>query len=266
LSIILDRRPLIDAEREQLAGSTTRIWLLALPGVLFRYVLVFLLLMGLVMSIVAVVDGMARKSPAGFSFLQWQPPPWATPVIIVAIWGPIFLVPVHFATRSLRRRLRRQRARSRDRGEGIACIARVDGARFVSVVSRDGGEVLLFELDAARSLLLDGERPRYDYPLFGLTEPENADDDERDEDEMPPADAPGGTPFPNSRFDLHWLPHSGRLLRIEPHGETVSPLRVFLDNELPLPERTSFRGEPDRDVLLLQRSLDTILAEARVAL
>jgi hypothetical protein len=264
LPIILDRRPLTDSERDELAGSTTRLWLLAIPGVVFRYVLVFLLLMGLVMAAVAILDGMSRKSAAGFSLMQWQPPSWAVPVLIFAIWAPIFLIPIHFATRSLRRRLRRQRARTRDRDEGCACIARVEGARFVSVVSGVGGEKLLFELDAARSLLIDGERPRYDLALFGLPQPDYDDDEESGDDEVPPEGAPGSTPFPNSRFDVHWLPNSGRMLRIEAHGEVVAPLRVFLDNELPLAEQSLFSREPEREVLLLQRNFDAILAEARV--
>jgi hypothetical protein len=253
---------LTDAERAELAGSTTRVWLLAIPGVAFRYVLVFLLLMGLMMVTVGMIDAMARKSPANFSLLQAKPPSWAVPVLIVAIWAPIFLVPVHFATRSLRRRLRQQRARTRDLEGGSACIARVDGARFASVVSADGGEKLLYEIDPGRTLLIDGERPRCDMPLFGLPEPDY--DDESEDDDVPPEGAPGRTPFPNARFDLHWLPNSGRMLHIEPHGEVVLPLRVFLDNELPLPEHTVFLREPEREVMLVARGFDEILAGARV--
>jgi len=262
LPITLDSRPLTDAERDELAGSTTRVWLLALPGVVFRYVLVFLMLMGLMLVTVGIVDAAARRSPANFSLLQAKPPPWAVPVIIFAIWAPIFLVPIHFATRSLRRRLRRQRARTRDREGGRARIARVDGTRFASVVWADGGEKLLFELDAGRALLVDGERPRYDLPLFGLPEPDY--DDESEDDEAPPEGAPGSTPFPNTRFDLHWLPNSGRMLHIEPHGEVASPLRVFLDNELPLPEHAAFAREPELEVMLVARGFDEILAGARV--
>lgn len=229
-----------------------------------RGLLVFLLMMGLVMAVVAVLDGMARKSPGSLPFMQWQPPSWAVPAIIITIWGPIFLVPVHFATRSLRQRLRRQRARTRDREAGCACIARVDGGRFISVMSKDGDEKLLFELDAARSLLFDGERPRYDLTLFGLPEPDYDDDDGQEDDGEPPEGAPGRTPFPNSSFDLHWLPHSGRMLRIETRGEVLAPLRVFLDSELPLPERALFPRGSECEVLLLERSLPAILAEARV--
>jgi hypothetical protein len=149
---------------------------------------------------------------------------------------------------------------------GYACIARADGARFISVVAENGGEQLLFELDAVRSLLIDGERPRYDLALFGLPEPDYDEDGELEDDEVPPEGAPGRTPFPNSGFDLHWLPHSGRMLKIEARGEVSAPLRVFLDNELPLPKEASRQHEPEREVQLLQRSLDALLAEARVSL
>lgn len=263
MPIVLHQRPLTPNERDELSGSISRLWLVSLPGVLFRYVLVFLLLMGLVGAVVSILDGMSRKSPAGFSFMQWQPPSWAIPIIIVAIWGPIVLVPIHFATRSLRRNLRRQRARARDREGGYACVARVDDARFISLVSKVGRECLLFEVDPMRGLLIDGERPRFDYALFGLPEPDY-DEDEIDDD-VPREDDTNRTPFPNSRFDLHWLPHSGRMLHIDVHGGNVAPHRVFLDSELPLPERTSFARGSEREVMLLERSLDSLLATARVA-
>jgi hypothetical protein len=220
---------------------------------------------------VLIVDGLLKSWPGGASFLQSKPSStWQIVVFVIAFWGPILVLPGWLATRSLRENLRRQRARDLDRGQNQACVASLQDTRFVSVVDVQQREFLLYEFGPGRTLALNGERPSRDRALFGLSEDEDdtealeedieGDEDVDDEHEQAPR-----TPFPNSDCELHWLPHSGRLLQIAARGAPATPQRVLLDTEVALTELKRFVVDAERDVLIIERGLDAVLANARVA-
>ena len=262
MPVSLRQRSLTTGERAGLHSSLGRILLFAIPGVLFRYLLGFIFLMLLGMVVVTVLSTVLEKATAGVSFLRAKPHLWQLGLFIVAFWGPVVLLPVWFASRAVRRDLRRHRARASDLAGDVACVATFQDARFVSLVDEGNREFLVYEFDPGRTLLIDGERPGADRALFGLPEQEINDED----DEAPYEDEEPLTPFPNSCFDLHWLPHSGRLLQIETRGSSVAPLRVLLDSELALPESKRFVRDAERDVLILDRDLDAWLSSAKVSI
>lgn len=250
MTVQIHTRPLSQEERQILRSPALRFWIGALFGSVGRFVLFFLLAIGLGLSLVATLDAMMRKGQIP------EPAPWLMWPVIIGFWGCVLLIPAYLTGSAFRHNYRQHQARRADLQSGTATLIEIDTPRFLRIVDKQGSSTFLIEVDAGSVLALDAERLAFDLELFGIPEPSELDEQhaaDTDEDEEHWPECP---PFPCERFTLHWLPATGRLLSIEAAGAAASPERVLLDNEIQFPERqrlNSCRGE----AIMIQRSLDS---------
>lgn len=258
----VSRRALSPEEREALASPTWRLLLWAIPGVIGRYLLFFLLAMLLMMVTFGTLDTVLRNIPNGPTphFWQQDPPDFVIWIFVACVWGPVFLVPGYITYRGIRPQVRRHRACRADLLAGEAWVIRVEDPSFVEIVADHEDSFYLLEIGDHRSLLIDGGRVAWDFELFGLPTSEDDFDESRDEDEEIDWSPPPPTPFPNTSFVLHLLPHSGRLLQIEVHGQPAQPGRVLLAKELALPESAKFLVDADRRAIVLEQGLAELVS------
>lgn len=198
----------------------------ALPGALGRYVLLFLLTLMAGGAWVGILTAIERNWFSG-----WDPGPWKWVLLVplvVLFWGPILIVPAYFAVRAYRRNFRRKNAIRRDLRDGHVEVVQIDGARSIAVVDEQQRTYFLFDLDGERILLVDAEAVPPDPHRFDALQDEDGEDLESDRPMLRPD-------FPSSRFALHRLPQTGRVVQLEVTGPPMQPLRVLLSNEVALP-------------------------------
>ena len=268
MPVAIGRRPLSLEEAGDLSSPAWRLWLMAVPGVLGRFLLFFLLAMLLMMVVMGSIDSVLQKMASGStpSFLQKERTPLVFWILAVCIWAPVFALPAYVTYRGFRPRVRRHRARRADLLGGEAWLIHATAPAFVEVVDDRENSFYLLDLEDGRTLLIDGAPIEWDFELFGLPTPEVDFDDESDEDSGDDDDRPPPrTPFPTSDFVLHWLPNTGRILRIESRGEPAVPSRVLLGNEVTLAEANRFLVEPDRGALVIDRRIHALVPDRSAA-
>ncbi|RNF83096.1 hypothetical protein [Montanilutibacter psychrotolerans] len=255
-------RALTPDERAELTLSLRRWWARALPGAVGRYVMLFLLLLAAGLSAVAVVTGIARTSQGHplAGLITADPGPWTLRLFTVLFWGSIVVIPGCIAGRALLRDLHGHRRRLRDHEDGTAQVIRLESARFVKVLDGQEGAVFLFDIGGGNVLAVGGDRAG-DRMLFGLPAQE-ADDAAPDDGLAGSVD--DDVPFPNSSFEVHRLPHTGRLLGIVLHGERVVAERIVLSNELALPDARQSRSLWRSESLILAHDLQSLLPDTSV--
>jgi hypothetical protein len=267
MPVAIGRRTLSPEEARDLSSPTWRLWLMAVPGVLGRFLPFFVLAMLLMMVVMGSLDSVLQKIPKGSTphFWQKEPPPFVLFLFIACVWGPVFALPAYFTYRGFRAQVRRHRARRADLLGGEAWLIHATAPAFVEIVDDREDSLYLLDLGDGRTLLIDGARIEWDFELFGLPTPEEEFDDESDEfDEASEVDSerpPLRTPFPNSDFVLHWLPNTGRILRIESRGEAAVPSRVVLGNEVTLAEANDFLVDPDKGAIVIGRRIHDVVPD-----
>lgn len=252
-------RALTHDERAELKLSLRRWWVRALPGAIGRYTVFFLLLLAAGLSAVAVLTGNARTSQGQplAGLLSADPGPWTLRLLAVLFWGSIVVIPGCIAGRALLRDLHCHRRRLRDHEDGMAQVIRLESARFIKVLDGQEGAVFLFDIGGGNVLAV-GDGRAGDRLLFGLPARET---DRATANDCLAGSVDDDVPFPNSSFELHRLPHTGRLLGIVLHGERVVAERIVLSNELALPDVRNLRALWRSESLILAHDLQSLLPD-----
>lgn len=246
-------RPLHPAERAALAPPARLYRLRALPWPVvhfFFYLLIAWLAFAAFGSLL-----IAALGEMGVPFDRL--PEAAAPVIGIAIYAALCLLPGLVVYRRWRRDTRRDRERARDLREGSVEVIHVEDAALAALPGLVDGSFLLCDLGEGRSLLLDRDRMRalselHVHPAASA----------RDTLAATPAALHAGADavaFPCRSFVLHRLPHSGQSLQLQPLGGPCALPPVPEHTRLRASDTAAFRDNPDCDALVLPRAFAALV-------
>lgn len=197
---------------------------------LAAFVLYFVLACGLLLSLAAIGIGMGRSAGVDVDFV---PNLWQKVLLIVALWGPVFLIPAMLAVRRYRRVKAQRLDVWDDRHEGGIEIIDVDTTPYTTVQSGHSLVHLhLFDVRPGDVLCLASDN-------HALTERHAALMDELDaqEDDLSDEDAEAFMEarlpvFPSTRFTVHRWRHTGIVVGLDLHGESQAPERIVHQRDL----------------------------------
>ncbi len=259
---VFSTRKLTNEERATLKHPLLGPTINNLPGSIFRFLLLFLVMLAGWGTFVAIVASPNVQWPGWTesenleslkqAFLIW---------LVVMIWGSIFAVPAYITLRSHVRRYRLDSVRAKDYKQNLVEIIRLTDTSFITVVDNNDNSLFLFDLDGNKTLII-GDDVEWCPELFGLPaldEYDDIDDENDDGEDYGPGSKPD-IPFPNTDCLIHRLPNSGRILKIELRGEKQNPKAIFLSNELKIPLPFDFTGTEAYRTAILNQPLDNLAA------
>lgn len=178
------------------------------------YLLYWLLAFSLLMTIAAITTAISIKMPHDEN--AWNPAdwgPWLEGALIVALWGPVFVVPGIVAVRRYRRVVVRRLSVWKDRQEQCIEMIEFDGEPYTTIEDDRAGRFYVFDMPDGAALCLAMHNhfwlQRSSEAIEALEEVEDFTDD--DLEEVLSRHLPA---FPAWRFQVHRWPNTGVIIDI----------------------------------------------------
>lgn len=239
MSVRITSRPASPDEIALLGRALLPPWAYALRVAAGTYLLWWFIGFGLLMTVgtAASVFSVAAAPSTEASTFQWRP--WMEVLLVLVLWGPVFLLPLLVAVRRGRAARVRRRNLWIDRRERRIEVVAIEDEPCTVIDAGKAGRYHLFSIDAGHALCLSEHNHALQMAFERLV-------DEQEEEGLP-EDGIGDEVlerlplFPSTRFELHRWPHEGTVVALDSSGAALEPEAVVdLSILAPAPRRHLF--------------------------